>query len=153
VEAERMTTPDAALTALALQVADMREEMAALVMRLSAVEEKEGKRYRPRDSPKWWDITEESREAEIARLRGWVRDVLGPVFGHSLPDCWTKHRDSAVRVDVMTELFMVLWLSRRTGAILSAQAEYMLRVLPGLVEQVQAVGRSCGHSRPQAVAS
>jgi hypothetical protein len=50
----------------------------------------------------------------------------------------------------MSDLLSVLYLQPdRTPRMLSAQAEYQARILPGLAAQLVTETSSCGHTLPQ----
>jgi hypothetical protein len=144
-----MTTPDPTVVALSLQVADMRQQLADLEMTVLALEQADSKKHKPRESVRWWDISEESRELEVARLRGWERDILLPVLGYHVLPCWPLHLPAVARMETMCELWMTLWLSQRTPNVLASQAEYLIRTLPGLADDIRTICSGCEHFKPQ----
>jgi hypothetical protein len=81
-----------------------------------------------------------------------VQQVYQPGYGHlaaALAPCWTSHDLCLYGLDVLAELWSVLYLQpRRTPGMLSAQAEYQARILPALAAQLRTETTSCGHTRP-----
>jgi len=146
-----MNSTDPLVTALSLQVADLRQLLADLQTKVHALEHDDAKKHDPGQSIKWWDLTEEARELEVARLRGWERDVLVPMLGYSLPECWPLHIPACARVESLYELWATCWLSNRTRSVLASQAEYFIRYLPQLAEEIRALCRSCEHAAPRSV--
>jgi hypothetical protein len=102
--------------------------------------------YAPRPAPRWWNLSDEAREAEIGRLRGFVEQVYRPGFGHlaaRLRPCWESHDLCLYCLDIAAELHAVLYLqARRTISLLNGQAEYATRVLPALADLMSAETRS-----------
>ena len=97
-------------------------------------------RYRPSPPPAWWKLAAADRQEPIARLRAWVEQVYQPGYGHlaaTLGPCWTSHDLCLYGLDILSDLWSVLYLQpRRTPRMLSAQAEYQARILPALAAQL-----------------
>jgi hypothetical protein len=146
-----VTTPDPTAVALSLQVAELRQHQAEMEMTVHRLEDEDDKTYKPRESVKWWDITDESRELEIARLRGFERDVLHPVLGYHMAPCWPLHIPAVLRMELIAETWMVLWLSRRTASVLQKQDDFIIRTLPGLADDIASVCKGCEHLQPKPV--
>ena len=87
----------------------------------------------------------------VARLRAWVEQVYRPGYGHltaTLGSCWESHDLCLYGLDILAELWSVLYLQpQRTAALLSAQAEYQARVLPAMADQFRRETSGCGHPR------
>jgi hypothetical protein len=109
-------------------------------------------RYRPSPPPPWWKLAAAERQEPIARLQAWVEHVYRPGYGHlaaALAPCWTSHDLCLYGLDVLAELWSVLYLQpRRTPGMLSAQAEYQARILPALAAQLKTETTRCTHTRP-----
>ena len=109
-------------------------------------------RYRPSPPPPWWKLAAADRGEPIARLRGWVEQVYRPGYGHlaaALAPCWSSHDLCLYGLDVLAELWQVLYLQPdRTPRILSAQAEYQARIVPALAAQLLTETTRCGHTVP-----
>ncbi len=131
----------------------VEEALAMLAARVSEVlpdEQGSSRVYAPRPAPRWWNLAGQAREAELARLRGFVEQVYRPGFGHlaaRLRPCWESHDLCLYCLDIAAELHAVLYLqSRRTVPLLNGQAEYTTRVLPALADLMSTETRSgCQH--------
>ncbi len=108
--------------------------------------------YQPDPAPPWWKLAAADRAEPMARLRGWVEQVYRPGYGHlaaTLGPCWATHDLCLYGLDILAELWSVLYLQPdRTPALLSAQAEYQARILPALADQLRLETSHCGHTRP-----
>jgi len=108
-------------------------------------------RYRPGPAPRWWKLTAAERQQPVSRLRAWVEQVYQPGYGHlaaTLGPCWETHDLCLYGLDILADLWAVLYLQpRRSAALLSAQAEYQARILPALAAQLMAETSRCGHAR------
>jgi hypothetical protein len=113
--------------------------------------------YHPEPAPQWWNLPTDGRAAPIARLRAWVERVYRPGYGHlaaTLGPCWEAHDLCLYGLDIAASLWSVLYLQPlRTPVLLSAQAEYQVRILPALADQLQAETRRCRHPRGPVPAS
>jgi hypothetical protein len=107
--------------------------------------------YQPAPAPRWWKLTSAERQEPAARLRAWVEQVYRPGYGQlaaALGPCWESHDLCLYALDLLAELWSVLYLTgERTPALLTAQAEYQARILPALAEQLQAETSRCGHAQ------
>jgi hypothetical protein len=107
--------------------------------------------YSPAPARRWWKLSGDDRAEAIAVLAGWVEQVYRPGYGKLaaiLGPCWDQHPLCLYGVDILAELWTVLYLpARRTPALLSAQAEYQARILPALAEQMSAETARCHHAR------
>ena len=134
----------------------LEEALAALTVRVAEVlpdEQGSSRVYAPRPAPRWWNLTGQARQPEIARLRGFVEQVYRPGFGHlaaRLRPCWESHDLCLYCLDIAAELHAVLYLqARRTASLLNGQAEYATRVLPALADLMSTETRSgCQHHTP-----
>lgn len=107
--------------------------------------------YRPAAAARWWSLQGDEREQALADLRAWIRDIYVPGYGHlaaALPACWTEHDLILYGLDVVSQLWMTLYLTpRRSMASLAGQAEFQTRILPLYVSQMLAEANGCEHLR------
>jgi hypothetical protein len=109
--------------------------------------------YRPDPAPTWWKLAPADRQEPIARLRAWIEQVYQPGYGHlaaTLGPCWPTHDLCLYGLDILSNLWSVLYLQPRTTRLLSGQAEYQARILPALAAQLMTETSSCGHPRERA---
>ncbi len=110
--------------------------------------------YHPDPPPGWWKLAAAERHEPIARLHAWVEQVYRPGYGHLaavLGPCWPSHDLCLYGLDILSQLWSVLYLQpQRTATLLSAQAEYQARLLPALAEQLRAETNRCGHPHTSA---
>jgi len=130
------------------QVAALAEQIAGYVDEDDG--EKEGSRYQPVPSPRWWKLTGPERETALDRLRAWVEQIYRPSYGHlaaGLPLCWDQHPLCLYVLDWLSELWSVLYLSsHRTPGALASQGEWQTRLLPAAASQMQKEANGCAHS-------
>jgi hypothetical protein len=138
----------AQLETLHRQVGDLTARIAQ-----SAPAEENPDAYRPGPPPRWWKLAAGQRQEPIGRLRAWVDQVYRSGYGQlaaSLGPCWEAHDLCLYGLDILSELWSVLYLQpTRTAGMLSAQAEYQARILPGLAEQMMTETTRCGHAQPR----
>jgi hypothetical protein len=107
--------------------------------------------YQPLPAPRWWKLTGEAREEALDKLRGWVEQVYRPGYGQlaaTLGACWDQHPLCLYGLDVLSELWSVLYLqAQRSPAVVSAQAEFQARIVPAIAEQLMAETTRCGHAQ------
>jgi hypothetical protein len=112
--------------------------------------------YSPGPAPAWWKLAADDRHEPIARLRAWVEQVYRPGYGHlaaALGPCWPSHDLCLYGLDILAELWSVLYLQpARSAGLVSAQAEYQARILPALADQLRIETGRCGHPRNPAPA-
>ena len=112
--------------------------------------------YCPDPAPAWWKLTAEDRHEPVTRLRAWVEQVYRPGYGHLAADlgpCWPAHDLCLYALDILAELWSVLYLQPpRSPGLVSAQAEYQARILPALAGQLRTETGRCGHPRNPAPA-
>jgi hypothetical protein len=112
--------------------------------------------YGPGPAPAWWKLAADGRQEPLARLRAWVDQVYRPGYGHlaaALGPCWDQHDLCLYGLDILAELWSVLYLQPgRNPGLLSAQAEYQARILPALADQLRIETNRCGHPRNPAPA-
>jgi hypothetical protein len=134
------------------------KEHAAALTRLTATSQTgpDPDGYRPGPAPAWWTLAAADRQEPIARLRAWVEQVFRPGYGHlaaALGPCWPSHDLCLHGLDIASELWAVLYLQPdRSAALISAQAEYQVRILPALDGQLRIETSRCGHPRSPAPA-
>jgi hypothetical protein len=105
--------------------------------------------YRPHPAPSWHQLDAAERRAPAAELRDWVEHVYRPGYGHlaSLGACWPQHDLCLYALDIASQLWSALYLQpERTPGLLSAQAEYQVRILPALAAQLATETTGCGHA-------
>jgi hypothetical protein len=143
----------AELTGQTAALGHVVEEHAAALARLTAPShpDPDGDGYHPESALAWWKLAADGRQEPIARLRAWVEQVYRPGYGHlaaGLGPCWPAHDLCLYGLDILSELWSVLYLqSDRSPALLSAQAEYQARILPALADQLRLETHTCGHPR------
>ena len=148
----------AELTGQAAAIGRTVDEHAAALARLAAPSQADpdADRYHAEPAPAWWNLAAAERQEPLARLRAWVEQVYRPGYGHlavTLGPCWPLHDLCLYGLDIASELWSVLYLQpSRTAALLSAQAEYQVRILPALADQLRVETSGCGHSRTPAPA-
>jgi len=107
--------------------------------------------YEPGSAPRWWQLAGEARGEALGKLRAWVERVYRPGYGQlaaTLGACWEHHPLCLYGLDVLSELWSVLYLqARRTPAVVSAQAEFQARIVPALAAQLATETTRCGHTR------
>jgi hypothetical protein len=107
--------------------------------------------YEPLPAPRWWKLGGEAREEALDKLRGWVEQVYRPGYGQlaaTLGTCWDQHPLCLYGLDVLSELWSVLYLqAQRSPAVVSAQAEFQARIVPAIAEQLMAETTRCGHAQ------
>jgi len=154
-EAEHHAALSGQLTELAGQAASISrtlQDYAAAIARLTASPaDAEPGGYCPAPAPAWWKLAADNRREPVTRLRAWVEQVYRPGYGHlaaSLGPCWDQHDLCLYALDILAELWSVLYLQPvRSARLASAQAEYQARILPALAEQLRAETGRCGHPR------
>jgi hypothetical protein len=148
----------AELTDHAAAIGRTVHEHAATLGQLTATSQTnaEADGYHPEPAPAWWKLTADDRHEPVARLRAWVEQVYRPGYGHlaaSLGPCWDQHDLCLYTLDILAELWSVLYLQPARGpGLVSAQAEYQARILPALADQLRTETNRCGHPRSPAPA-
>ena len=105
--------------------------------------------YQPHPAPSWHQLDAAERRAPVAELRDWVEHVYRPGYGHlaSLGACWPQHDLCLYALDIASQLWSALYLQpEHTTGLLSAQAEYQVRILPALAAQLATETTGCGHA-------
>lgn len=106
--------------------------------------------YVPRASRRWWKLAGQDRETALADLRAWVEQIYRPGYGQlaaTLSPCWDQHPLCLYAVDILAELWSVLYLpDYRPASLLTDQAEYQTRILPAFADQMAVeTGRCRAH--------
>lgn len=127
---------------LAAQVAEL----------LPPPEDEPGRGYTPRPCVHWWKLTERDRQKEIDHLAAWVEQIFRPWYGRlaaGLGDCWQEHEATLIGLEILSELHSTLYFQpKRTPSLLTAQAEFQVRILPAMAEQFRVETSSCTHRSP-----
>jgi hypothetical protein len=129
------------------------EDMAGRIPALAPAggDDGEGRAYEPSPVPRWWKLTGEAREEALGKLCAWVEQVYRPGYGQladTLGACWEQHPLCLYGLDVLSELWSVLYLqAQRSPAVVSAQAEFHARIVPAIAEQLATETTRCGHAR------
>ena len=131
----------------------LQEQIAQLARAIKELElDREAEAHLAGPVPKWWKLPTEHRREPLSRLHAWVEQVYRPGYGHlaaTLGPCWEAHDLCLYGLDILAELWSVLYLQdQRNAGLLSAQAEYQARILPALSAQFMAETTGCGHARP-----
>lgn len=109
-----------------------------------------GEGYQPCPAPSWWKLAADERQAPVAELRDWVEHVYRPGYGHlakALGACWPEHDLCLYGLDIASQLWCALYLQpERSTSLLSAQAEYQVRILPAIAAQLGEETTGCGHN-------
>ncbi len=148
----------AELTGQAASIGRVVQEHAAALRQLTAPSPagRDAGGYHPEPAPAWWKLTADDRQEPLTRLRAWVEQVYRPGYGHlaaTLGPCWPAHDLCLYGLDILAELWSVLYLQpERSPGLVSAQAEYQARILPALAEQLRTETGRCGHPRSPAPA-
>jgi len=136
-------------SAVLARVDELAERIPALAA--SGADDGDGDTHDPSPVPRWWKLTGEAREEALGKLRGWVEQVYRPGYGQlaaTLGACWEQHPFCLYGLDVLSELWSVLYLqAQRTSAVISAQAEFHARIVPAIAEQMMTETTRCGHIR------
>ena len=109
--------------------------------------------YSPPPAVRWWDghLPAQDRDKAIGRLRRWVEVVFRGQYGHlgaKLGECWEQHPAALLQLDWASELWRTLYLQdSRDQKLLAAQAEYGIRILPALADQLHSETANCKHQR------
>jgi hypothetical protein len=160
-EAEHHAAVSGRLAELTDQVAGIGraiQEHAATLARLTATDRADANAdgYCPGPALTWWKLAAAERHEPIARLKVWVEQVYRPGYGHlaaTLGPCWPSHDLCLYGLDILSELWSVLYLQPgRSGGLVSAQAEYQARILPALADQLRVETSSCRHLRARSPA-
>jgi hypothetical protein len=134
-----------ALESVGVTVNQLSETVADL--QLAAELDGSKDKVKPWMNPRWWRLTDEEKEAELGRLRGWLDQVGSPLLGITrLPDCLAEHMLVVLLIDAVSELFRCLYIPEsRSMKIVAAQTELLIRVLPGIKAEIHKALTGCDH--------
>jgi hypothetical protein len=130
------------------------EQVTSLATRLAGIlPDRDGdgdtRMYAPSPVPRWWKLAGDARQESLDKVRSWVEQIYRPGYGQlaaMLGPCWERHLLCLYGLDVLSELWSVLYLqASRDPALLSAQAEYQARIVPAIAEQLMTETTRCGH--------
>ena len=141
----------AQLAEQAEQISALQAQLADLQLKAALDDDKTRPGRMPRPTPPWHRLTRAERDAELMKLRGFVREI-GPLYGHlvKLGNCWQQHPLACVAIEVVGELHLLLFTAdRRPPAMLYGQAEALIRVIPGLLQLAERETRQCDKHRTQ----
>ena len=142
-------------TAALARIEAIEHKVADLAASLAGPADGDGA-HQPGPSPAWWALTGAERRAAAAPLRAWVTQVYQPGYGHlaaTLGPCWQAHDLCLYGLDILAQLWAALYSPpTRSTALLSAQAEYQVRILPAIAAQLTAETTGCGHDQPRKAA-
>jgi hypothetical protein len=102
--------------------------------------------YRPIGPPRWWQLTGRQRDEAIVRLRGWVETVFRPGYGHlarQVGPCWEEHDLCLYQLAWLSEMHTVIF--RSPERLLSSEADWHVRLLPGAAALMAAETGRCDH--------
>jgi hypothetical protein len=129
----------ASLGGLAETVEQLAEEL--------PVGKRSGPAYDPIPAVQWWRLDGDERAEAIGRIRSWVDHIFRPMYGHlaaQLGECWPSHPLALMTLDWLSELWSVLYLdTERDARILTAQAEYSVRIMPAAAAQLGTETAGC----------
>jgi hypothetical protein len=128
---------------------DAVDRQVAELARQSAARGEDSEGNQPHPAPSWHQLDASGRRAPVAELRDWVEHIYRPGYGHlaSLGTCWPEHDLCLYALDIASQLWSALYLQpERTTGLLSAQAEYQVRILPALAAQLATETAGCGHA-------
>lgn len=169
--AERLTQLDAQVSGISEASGRVREfaalaqlldqRVTALGLRLDQVgtlgrdDSQDWAAYTPAPPRRWWKLEGRDRDNALTALHAWVEQVYRPGYGQiaaTLGQCWDQHALCLYALDILAELWSVLYLAdERPPSLLTAQAEYQARILPALAEQMAAETTRCRHRREHAL--
>jgi hypothetical protein len=151
------------ITGLMLQITQHAERLALLDQQVAALasqasqpagagrHDEGGEAYQPGPAPRWWKLEGAERDQALDRLCAWVEQVYRPGYGHlaaTLGPCWAEHPLCIYGLDWIMELWSALYLTEeRKTSTLASQAEWQIRVLPALAEQLHRETANCEHHR------
>jgi hypothetical protein len=127
----------------------LQQQVNQLSAQLAGPDTDGARSYEPSPAPAWWKLGSTDRQEPAAQLRAWVDQIYRPGYGHlaaTLGRCWGAHDLCLYGLDILSQLWSVLYLQpRRSAALLSAQAEYQARILPAIASQLMTETTGCGH--------
>jgi hypothetical protein len=139
-------------TAALARLDTLDRQVTELARQLPGPDGGDGGGYQPRPAPSWWKLGADERRVPLAELRDWVDHVYRPGYGHlaaALGPCWPEHALCLYGLDIASQLWCALYLQpERSTGLLSAQAEYQIRVLPAIAAQLREETTGCGHNPP-----
>jgi hypothetical protein len=108
--------------------------------------------YTVAPTPRWWKLDGTERDEALNRLRAWVQQIYRPGYGQlaaALSPCWDQHPLCLYGLDWLMELWSALYLTpERKPSTLASQAEWQIRLLPAIAEQLHQETTRCEHDRP-----
>jgi hypothetical protein len=131
------------------------QQVSALATRLTqmtaAGSRDKSEAYQAEPAPRWWKLDGSQRDEAVNRLRAWVEQIYRPGYGHlaaALGTCWDQHPLCLYGLDWLMELWSALYLAgERNTSTLASQAEWQVRLLPALAEQLHLETTRCEHDR------
>ena len=111
----------------------------------------DGDSYRPPPAPPGGNSAVMSARPALARLRAWVEQVYAPASGTSRPRSAPAGTTPLCLfgLDWLMELWSALYLTpERDTSDLAGEAEWQIRLLPALAEQMHLETTRCQHRQP-----
>lgn len=136
----------AAMAEVGEQVHQLSEHVADLTLRVGPADEDDKPGRMPRTTPQWHKLTKEELAAELHKLKGYENEIL-PLFGHlaKIGPCWGKHPLACIVLDIFGEIYQCIFMTdRRSPKILMGQADFLIRVAPGLLQLAVRETTQCG---------
>jgi hypothetical protein len=102
--------------------------------------------YQPIPAPRWWQLHGRERDQAVARLRAWVDTVFRPGYGHlagQVGPCWEQHDLCLYQLAWLSEMHTAIFLA--PGRVLSAEADWHVRLLPAAVALMAEETGRCDH--------
>ena len=151
------------LAALAVQVADLRDQVHMINARLDQAGLDDGlnlaARFEelaqtvtgaleaaaprgPAAAPSWIGLDRDTCASQLADLRRWVDTVLGPHYGgYELPGCWPRHIHAIWELSTLAAEWHRVYGGPRPD--LARALEFYDRWLPGTTRRITDITRTC----------
>jgi hypothetical protein len=102
--------------------------------------------YQPIPAPRWHLLHGRERAEAIARLRAWVDTVFRLGYGHlaeQVGPCWEQHDLCLYQLAWLSEMHTAIFLAPER--LLSSEADWHTRLLPGAVALMAEETGRCDH--------
>jgi hypothetical protein len=130
---------------IAATLGQLSEQLAELQVEVGLGDGK--KSYKPDRNPRWWELSEAEKAAEVGRIRGWIDQIAKPWLGaQRFPDCVLEHDELVIMCEAASQAWRALWIpEKRTSGMVAAQNEYLIRIWPAIRDNVLKLTQSCEH--------